>query len=261
MGVMAIPGILISLSFIVGFSDFSSGTWTVPEQAPDGSCWVMLYKADDPIKWTDASSLAVKASGKLSISDSSSMNAFLFGVALGADLQPCDGPWMGAQRNATATTTPLTDNWQWVDGTSMVYSAWTNDQPNGSQWLTWSLRLDANPDVLETWAATWASPDAGKLVYSLLASFATPPDCDANGVPDALDIAETPELDGDLDGFIDSCCPGDLTGDSVVNVDDILHVLAVFNGQGGDLDGDGVTDVDDLLAVLSNYGCTPSLSR
>lgn len=255
-----LTGSIFAFMAAAGLPGGPDGTWTSPRQSPDGSSWVMLFESSQPLKWADAATLAENAGGALAMSRSTSMNSFLHGVASDADLRPCDGPWLGAQRNATATTTPLTENWKWVDGTEMTYAEWTGDQPNGSQWLTWSLRFDANPQVESTWAATWGAPEGGTPVHSLLASFPTPPDCDANGIPDALDILESPELDGDLDGTIDTCCPADLTGDAVVNIDDILHLLAVFNGPGGDLDGDGVTDVDDLLAVLNNFGCEPSRS-
>tara|TARA_B100001059_G_scaffold84340_4_gene82364 strand:+ start:933 stop:1706 length:774 start_codon:yes stop_codon:yes gene_type:complete len=247
---------ILMLSLLVESSNPLAGVWTNQVQSPDGSCWVMLYKSDHAIGWSEASGLAVDAGGALATSKTSSMTAFLHQVASNAALQACDGPWLGAQRNATAVSVPLTDNWQWVDGTAMNFSAWTDGQPNGSQWLTWSLRIDSDPDVLSTWAASWASPEGGVPVFSLIASFQTPPDCNGNGQPDDLDIAQWPELDIDLDGFIDTCCPGDLTGDGDVSIDDVLHVLSSYSGLGADLDGDGLTDVDDLLIVLNNYGCT-----
>lgn len=50
---------------------------------------------------------------------------------------------------------------------------------------------------------------------------------------------------------------GDLTGDGVVNQDDLDIVLFYFGGgAGGDLDGDGQTEQDDLDIVLFNFGAT-----
>ena len=51
-------------------------------------------------------------------------------------------------------------------------------------------------------------------------------------------------------------CDGDATGDSVVDVLDLLAVLAAWGGIGGpaDLTGDGIVDVLDLLQVLSGWG-------
>jgi len=53
----------------------------------------------------------------------------------------------------------------------------------------------------------------------------------------------------------DTPCAGDLDGDGVVGVDDVLAVIAAFgSGDGGDTDGDGDTDVDDILTVVAAFG-------
>jgi polyhydroxybutyrate depolymerase len=49
-------------------------------------------------------------------------------------------------------------------------------------------------------------------------------------------------------------CTGDLTGDGVVDVADLLDLLALFGSAEGDLDGDGVTAVSDLLMLLAAWG-------
>ena len=51
-------------------------------------------------------------------------------------------------------------------------------------------------------------------------------------------------------------CPGDTTGDGVVDVNDVLDVLANYGGSGsnGDADGDGDIDVDDILEVINGWG-------
>ncbi len=51
-------------------------------------------------------------------------------------------------------------------------------------------------------------------------------------------------------------CPADLSGDGVVNADDLLEVLGNFGGAGpdGDTDGNGTVNADDLLAVLAVFG-------
>nr|AQQ75106.1 hypothetical protein [uncultured bacterium] len=53
-------------------------------------------------------------------------------------------------------------------------------------------------------------------------------------------------------------CVGDLTGDSVVDVDDLNAVLGGWQttptaGQGADLTGDGMVNVDDLNVVLAHW--------
>jgi hypothetical protein len=52
-------------------------------------------------------------------------------------------------------------------------------------------------------------------------------------------------------------CPGDMDGDGVVTVSDVLDVLSEFGCVEGcvmDINGDGSTNVTDVLAVLSAFG-------
>jgi hypothetical protein len=57
-------------------------------------------------------------------------------------------------------------------------------------------------------------------------------------------------------GEITSPCPADINGDSVVDVLDLLAVLAVWGAGSGpaDINGDGVVNVLDLLEVLAVWG-------
>ena len=52
-------------------------------------------------------------------------------------------------------------------------------------------------------------------------------------------------------------CPleGDLNGDGVVNILDLLLLIGNFNGSGaGDLNGDGIVNITDLLILIANWG-------
>jgi uncharacterized membrane protein len=51
-------------------------------------------------------------------------------------------------------------------------------------------------------------------------------------------------------------CPADVNGDNVVNVLDLLDVLAAWGATGGveDINGDGIVDVLDLLELLAAWG-------
>jgi len=57
---------------------------------------------------------------------------------------------------------------------------------------------------------------------------------------------------------VEPLCPGDLNGDGVVNVSDLLILLAQWGPCDGncdaDLDGNGVVNVSDLLILLSAWG-------
>ena len=53
---------------------------------------------------------------------------------------------------------------------------------------------------------------------------------------------------------------GDITGDGVVGVDDLLDLIASFGPCAGcpaDVNGDGVVGVDDFLIVLAAWGTCP----
>jgi len=54
-------------------------------------------------------------------------------------------------------------------------------------------------------------------------------------------------------------CQGDLTGDGVVDVNDLLQVITAWDGPGpgGDANHDGVVDVNDMLLVISHWGVCP----
>ena len=59
-------------------------------------------------------------------------------------------------------------------------------------------------------------------------------------------------------GAQDTPC-GDITGDGLVDVSDLLSLLAAFGSSAdGDVNADGATDVADLLLLLSSFGtaCT-----
>ena len=51
-----------------------------------------------------------------------------------------------------------------------------------------------------------------------------------------------------------SDCPGDLDGDNIVGVNDVLALISAWGTDEGDIDGDGTTDVNDMLALLNYYG-------
>ncbi|MEE2907654.1 MAG: GC-type dockerin domain-anchored protein [Planctomycetota bacterium] len=66
-------------------------------------------------------------------------------------------------------------------------------------------------------------------------------------------------LDGDGNSFLDICtpdCPGDVDGNGVVDVNDVLLLVEAWNTANyeADLDGDGLVDADDVLILLSHYG-------
>jgi subtilisin family serine protease len=91
-------------------------------------------------------------------------------------------------------------------------------------------------------------------------------DCNGNTFTDSTDIADGTSLDENGNGVPDECepdCPGDLSGDSQVDLEDLAMLLASYGMtdatyEDGDLDGDGDVDLADLSALLAVYGTTCS---
>ncbi len=88
-------------------------------------------------------------------------------------------------------------------------------------------------------------------------------DCNENGDPDGCDIFEGSSQDQNGNGIPDECeIPGDLDGDGVVGILDLLMLLAAWGPCDppcppacvGDLDANCTVNVIDLLILLSNWG-------
>ncbi|MCH2140185.1 MAG: hypothetical protein MK100_04030 [Phycisphaerales bacterium] len=52
-------------------------------------------------------------------------------------------------------------------------------------------------------------------------------------------------------------CTSDLDGDGYTGVNDLLAVIADWNGTNADVDGDGIVGVEDLLALIAAWGPCP----
>ena len=82
-------------------------------------------------------------------------------------------------------------------------------------------------------------------------------DCNGNGIGDGQDIAGGESQDVNGNGIPDECeCPADLNDDQIVNVDDVLLVIAAFgqNSSTADVDGNGTVDILDILLVIEGWG-------
>jgi hypothetical protein len=83
-------------------------------------------------------------------------------------------------------------------------------------------------------------------------------DCNRNGVHDSIEIATSLVPDADTNGIPDSCqqCQGDIDGNGVVNVDDLLDLFIAWGDPdpgAADLDGGGVGP-SDLALLLQGWG-------
>ncbi|MDY7110676.1 MAG: FG-GAP repeat protein, partial [Planctomycetota bacterium] len=88
-------------------------------------------------------------------------------------------------------------------------------------------------------------------------------DCNDNGRPDTCDIFDGVSEDLNTNGIPDECeAVGDLNGDGIVNVRDLLALLAAWGACDepcppaciGDTNFDCTVNWIDLLTLLSNWG-------
>jgi hypothetical protein len=83
-------------------------------------------------------------------------------------------------------------------------------------------------------------------------------DCNNNGIPDLCDVTSAFSLDINGNFVPDECeCSGDVDGNGVVDVDDIIDVIASWGALGdnpADVNNDDVVGAADLAIVLAGYG-------
>lgn len=95
-------------------------------------------------------------------------------------------------------------------------------------------------------------------------------DCNANGIPDFCDIQYGTSLDCNNNGIPDECespapCPWDLTGDCIVDINDIFVLLGIWGPCPppcppyctGDFNQDCTVDINDIFIILGQWGACP----
>jgi len=100
--------------------------------------------------------------------------------------------------------------------------------------------------------------------WGLVNAYEAAQDCNTNDSPDIWDIASGASPDNNSDGIPDECteCPADLTGDSVVDINDVFRILSAWGPCGlpcppsceGDINGDCTVDINDVFALLGAWG-------
>jgi len=86
------------------------------------------------------------------------------------------------------------------------------------------------------------------------------PDCNANLIPDAVEMADGTAFDRNHDGVPDACqCVADVIEDGVVDGSDLAAVLSCWGTDSAkypraDTNSDGIVDGTDLATVLGGWG-------
>lgn len=132
---------------------------------------------------------------------------------------------------------------------------------DGATVLSWRTCLDGASGPSGFWRQAAPTPEGGSQVRAAIVELdpLSIIDCNGNGVPDSNELlAGAPDVNGNL--ILDECeCLADVNGDELVDVDDLLVVLAAWGQTGspglpGDADWSGVVDVADILIVLDAWG-------
>jgi hypothetical protein len=130
------------------------------------------------------------------------------------------------------------------DSATMRVTAYKNGAFVGSDTMT--------APVPGTWPSATLSIAAPSGFNSVVVHYDAPP-------PTCQDWGSIFMADNLIATLIAIPCPADTTGDSVVNVSDLLMVINNWGPNGGpaDINSDGVVNVSDLLAVINAWGACP----
>ena len=229
---------------------FHCGQWdAVPGQAPR---WFAAVQWATPWRHAEASAFAASLGAHLaSLHSAASLDHATLLSASPAFWQ-CAGPWIGGQRDASAP-------WAWQDGSSVDATAWAPGRPGQASVLPACMLLagEGGPTgrVTDALDSDFGQPTTSSAILEWIA----PTDCNLNLIPDVLEIAAQPDLDGDRDGRLDACesRSPDIDGNGVVDFGDVALVMLDFGPCAAcptDLDDNGVVDFGDVALVLLSYG-------
>lgn len=126
----------------------------------------------------------------------------------------------------------------------------------------WNNRMDGSNVTWSSPQTHTENPNSNALRYGTMYNFwftanAAPTDVEVEiglfkpGTPSSVTVT--------VKGPSAPACPGDVSGNNVVDFADILAVLAAWGNAGGpeDVDGSGTVDFGDILFILANWGPCP----
>lgn len=229
--------------------DFWATRWTVAAGG-DGAVRALVV-VDAAWSWHDASALAARLGAELARAESPQELAFLTLLSDYPGAFDCAGPWLGGFRAPQAT-------WLWSSGTAVGSFGWPPLRPAQSTLFESALLMSGIDGPDGKWLDVFPETDSGVGTRSCLLVWGSFADCDADEVPDALEIARTPSLDANGDGVLDACVPpdpADVNGDGRIDAQDLAIVLNAWGtaDASADIDDSGRVDALDLAAVLSGW--------
>lgn len=190
---------------------------------------------------------------------------------------PADDACMITYAGGHIAVQDLTSGWTWIVADESYAGDWTNCGPvsfavlsSTDSSLSYPAQLEmAGPAGSALYTFDVGAPVPG--VWTTLFAPLTESDWELSGVWDDI-IADVTvfQIRLDLTGGVEEeltlvddiafgvgACAEDLAPNGIVDVADLLFLLAAWGTPGADVTGDGATDVQDLLAVLGAWGpCT-----
>lgn len=257
---------LLASLMAVAASQASASEVAIAPCPDDPARSIVVFRGDDAIGWTDAADAIDGLRDAFGGGDGAAwfvpttLAEFETVASLAASLGPweCVGPWLGAHRDGAAGS--ITEGWNAAaDESPLAITPWSSDSPQGAAALNWAAAIDGRDETLVAWINLLPDLDAGPGSFGFVAVVPGDwPDCDRDGIPDAIEVAWLATEP------CDTSCPADLDGDGVVNGADLGIFLAVVGdpcdpGQPcpGDLDGDGEVRGSDLGLLLAAWGACP----
>lgn len=144
---------------------------------------------------------------------------------------------------------------QFIEGELDELRIWDRKLTGDEVEANWNRLVDPDsPGLIGYWR--FDEPDGSQLVEDLtqfgsdgsLGETIDAGEDDPDRIPSTAPLLPEPPI-----------CPGDLTGDLLVGLDDLARVLASYGCTGtcsGDVDGDCDTDLTDLAELLARFGQT-----
>jgi len=264
-----------------GFACFDRVELTVAVDTQEGLAFESAAVAFDVIQSVEQIADAEQETTEWTTGGSATAGGWQFGtpVAAGRGDPPSDadgtgGAWLtqndlgpsgdGNSDIDNGEVSLVTKTYDLAGGGWVTYRWWLNDVSGGTlspeDYLSVEVRVDGG-----IWRTAREYTTAGATWRDDQISFGAGEEFEAGQVQlrfAAADFGSQGVVEAGLDAFFVQrgvcdapACPADLTGDSLVNADDLLVVLGSFGVDGGgDATGDGFTDADDLLVVLGGFG-------
>lgn len=229
--------------------DFRAARWSAATGG-DGALRTLVV-FEQSCSWHDANALALHFGASLARAVSPAELSFLELLSDYPGAFDCGGPWLGGFRAPQGA-------WLWTDGLPVQSFGWKPFRPAQSIVFESALMMSGIDGPDGRWLDAFTDPDAGVSTRSALLTWTTFDDCDGDDVPDVLEIAANPALDGNSDGRLDSCTPpnpADLNGDARIDAADLAALLNAWGtpDASADIDRDGSVGATDLTILLNAW--------